>query len=331
MGLANPPGSSFTFPMPWSEFKSQPVVRDLLWRTMSHDRVHHTYLLIGEEAETEPVARAFIQSLNCDRNDHDFCGQCDTCHAIAEERHPDVYHMRPESRSRRILIEQVRELERAIYLRAARARVKAAVVHAADRLQDQAQDAFLKTLEEPPPGTVILLLTEEAQQLRETILSRCLHIPFRPAAAGSGSQELRKQLNGWLAEFTSSSDIPSIFRAYTLMGRLLGELRRVREEKEQAAEQLRDDPVYENMEPAQLERLEKQLAAQAQADYIHERTHLLKLMVDWYHDHPKSRPGPAGEQSLLPFEVLDRLARQLNQNINEPLAWESALVQLAGC
>src|SRR5690349_13634319 len=132
--------------MPWRDIPTQPLVCDLVGRAIRHGRVHHSYLMVGEETETEPVALAFAQAVNCEKNGGDFCGKCESCRAIAEKRHPDVYRIGPESKSRRILITQVRELERAIFLKPSRGRRKVAIIQSADRLQEQAQDAFLKTL-----------------------------------------------------------------------------------------------------------------------------------------------------------------------------------------
>src|SRR4029077_6149350 len=98
------------------------------------------------------------------------------CVKIFADRHPDVRIVRPESKSRRIKIEEVRELERVSFLKASEARHKVGILVDADRLTPEAQDAFLKTLEEPPKNTLFLLISSEPQQLRYTILSRCLRI-----------------------------------------------------------------------------------------------------------------------------------------------------------
>src|SRR5205807_4432786 len=84
----------------------------------------------------------------------------------------------PESKSRRIIIEQIRELEHALRLQASDGRRKVAIVVEADRLQTQAANAFLKTLEEPPANSLLLLLSSLPEVLPETIVSRCICIPL---------------------------------------------------------------------------------------------------------------------------------------------------------
>ena len=83
----------------------------------------------------------------------------------------------PESKSRRIVIEQIRELEHALQMRSTNGRRKVVIISEADRLQPQAANAFLKTLEEPPSNSLLLLLTALPEALPDTIVSRCISIP----------------------------------------------------------------------------------------------------------------------------------------------------------
>src|SRR5207245_4481169 len=90
----------------------------------------------------------------------------------------EIFVAEPESKSRRILTEQIRELEHGLQMQAAEGRRKVAIVADADRLQPQAANAFLKTLEEPPKDSLLLLLSDLPEALPETILSRCIAIPL---------------------------------------------------------------------------------------------------------------------------------------------------------
>ena len=85
----------------------------------------------------------------------------------------DFHGIEPESKSRKILVEQIRELEASLRLHATRAKVKFGVVYEADRLMPQAANAFLKTLEEPPDHSLLILVTALPQALLDTIRSRC--------------------------------------------------------------------------------------------------------------------------------------------------------------
>jgi DNA polymerase III subunit delta' len=306
--------------MPWNNIKSQPFVCDLLQRALKNQRMHHGYIFVGDPSETEPVALAFAQSQNCEKSAGDFCGECASCRDIAKNQYPDVYALRAESKSRRIVINQVRELERSVYLKPSRARTKVAMIHCADRLQPEAQDAFLKTLEEPPPQTIFLLLTDEPQQLKETILSRCLRISFRPGARKQKTPN-EEQVEAWLTEFCKSSKPgSSAVCAYGFVGKVLTLLKEVRDLKTQEAEELLGDPSYDHLESSQRQRLEEQMMAQAQADYLQERSRILKSILEWFHEN---RPGPKS------VEILEDLGRRLSRNVNESLAWEIAFLKLA--
>ncbi len=135
-----------------------------LERSLEHGRLAHAYLFAGPPGSgKETAARWLAQSLNCEDAGTDRavagCGRCDACRRVAEGVHPDVYWVRPESKSRRITVERVRLFEESIRLKSGSGGIKIGVLIDADCLTDQAANAFLKTLEEPPSQTVILLLT----------------------------------------------------------------------------------------------------------------------------------------------------------------------------
>ncbi len=104
----------------------------------------------------------------------------------------EIFVARPESKSRRIVIEQIRDLEHALQMRASNGRRKVAIISDADRLQPQAANAFLKTLEEPPKDSLLLLLSALPEALPETILSRCIAIPLARARPATGEQRRKE-------------------------------------------------------------------------------------------------------------------------------------------
>src|SRR5207249_8689552 len=99
---------------------------------------------------------------------------------VFSRRAHDVFIAEPESKSRRIVTEQIRSLEHALQMRAPPGRRKVAIISDADRLQPQAANAFLKTLEEPPKDSLLFLLSALPEALPETILSRCIGITLGP-------------------------------------------------------------------------------------------------------------------------------------------------------
>lgn len=307
--------------MSWHSIQTQPLVCNLLQRALKNGRMHQGYLFVGDESETEKVGLAFAQALNCEKANGDFCGVCTSCTSIMKRQHPDVYGVKPESKSRRIIIDQIREVERAVFLKATLARFKVAIIHSADRLQPEAQDAFLKTLEEPPAKTIFLLLTEEPQQLKETILSRCLRVPFRPAVQKELTESEQK-IQKWLDDFTAPICEPQskVLRAYGFVGNVLSLLKEMKDLRLEEAEHALEDDALDHLESSQKEKLREQLEAQAQADYLRDRNQVLRRMLAWYHDH---------SEDSRPLEMIEKLSRRLNRNVNESLAWEVSMLELA--
>jgi DNA polymerase III subunit delta' len=107
------------------------------------------------------------------------CGACPSCHRVATAQHPDLLVLQPIEDSRQIRIEQVRELSEELSLTAHQGSYKVAIITPADTLNRFAANALLKTLEEPAPRTVLMLVATQPSRLPATILSRCQRIRVR--------------------------------------------------------------------------------------------------------------------------------------------------------
>jgi DNA polymerase-3 subunit delta' len=118
------------------------------------------------------------------------CGSCRGCHSVATRQHPDLVVLQPIEESKQIRIEQIRELSEELALTAHQGSYKVAVITPADTLNRFAANALLKTLEEPPARTLIMLVVTQPSRLPATILSRCQRVRVR--APG------RKEAVSWL-------------------------------------------------------------------------------------------------------------------------------------
>src|SRR5580692_4712702 len=139
-------------------------LRERFVASIENGRMGHSYLLTGDHSEA-------LENLAL--------GLAGQVLGGAPVEHPDFHAVRPESKSRHITVEQVRELERELYLRPFMAPVKVAVIFDAERMclgAASAANAFLKTLEEPPAHTLILLASARPAMLLPTIISRCLRL-----------------------------------------------------------------------------------------------------------------------------------------------------------
>jgi DNA polymerase III subunit delta' len=165
---------------------------------LSADRLSHG-ILIHEDpgAGGLELARWITQRVNCtsqpapstagDTRPRAPCGECQSCRWIAASQHPDVTQLSPEGESKQILIQAVRDLAADLALTAHTRGYKVAIIAPADAMNPFAANALLKTLEEPPRRTLVLLVTSQPSRLIATLRSRCsklrLAAPERAAAA----------------------------------------------------------------------------------------------------------------------------------------------------
>jgi len=152
-------------------------------------RLHHAYLFVGPDGVgKKTIALALAQALHCGQEEGDFCGHCRTCVAIQKNNHPDVRMLEPLTGKKEISIQQVREIEKELGYRSFSRGKKIAVFDPATLLNWPAQNALLKTLEEPPQNCLLILIAAHGGGLLPTVRSRCLRLSFaslpRDAVAG---------------------------------------------------------------------------------------------------------------------------------------------------
>ncbi|HXF09283.1 MAG TPA: DNA polymerase III subunit [Desulfuromonadaceae bacterium] len=325
----------------------------LLQRSLARRRLGHAYLFSGDRLEDlEQLARTLAKTLNC-RNPVreegaavDCCDECLSCRNIDNHTHADIHWARPESRSRLITIDQTRELMREIQLKPTDADYKVAILVAADRLNPQAANAFLKTLEEPPPRSVLILLSTEPYRLLETILSRCLRLNF----AGGKQRELNSDESAWLEKFgaLAAGEQKSLLGRYRLLDVVLQKLTEIRAGTDETLTSASPLQKYDDVEKELREKWEDELAAAVEAEYRRRRTELLSLIQRWLRDvwlhtlasgkelmnFPKIAGAEAVAKRISPGQALENLQtiehtqKLLYTNVQEALALEVGLLKL---
>lgn len=180
----------------WNQIIGHEWAIKLLSGAIAHRRVGHAYLITGPaQIGKTTLARTFAQALNCEASDvaHRPCGECRACTLIAGDRHPDVRLLEPEISGRGSLslkIDAIRELQRGLNLAAYEGRYKVAILKRFDAANQNAANAFLKTLEEPPSNVILLLTATDADTLLDTITSRCRTVGLRPLPTNLIEQSL---------------------------------------------------------------------------------------------------------------------------------------------
>lgn len=326
----------------------------LLQRSLEAGRLAHAYLFSGHDlVELEAVARTLAKTLNCQNPKKgagggavDCCDKCPVCLRIDESLHPDVHPVRPESKSRVITIDQTRDLIHDLNLKPTEARYKVGIIAGVDRMNLQAANAFLKTLEEPPARSILVLLTTSPNRVLETILSRCLRLNF------AGEQRLNPENLSWVASFSEAAakeTTGGLMSRYRLLGSLAAQLTRQRSEIEKRLEARSPLERHDDADPKLREKWEEELEAAVESEYRRQRTELLSALQWWVRDvwlltflsgsdllalphlvefskSVASRLKPS--ESMDNLKVLEQLQSWLGTNAQEALALEVGLLRL---
>lgn len=173
-------------PVPSWKIQGQDHITAALDRSLRQDRLAHAYLLVGPpQAGKTTLALQLAQAVNCLEEERP-CGSCRQCQRVEQRLHADVQMVVPttdESTGRtrnEIGIDQIRALERIAVLAPFEGTCRVFIIDGVERLSLEAVNALLKTLEEPPPHVLLLLLTAKEEGLLPTIRSRCQRLELRP-------------------------------------------------------------------------------------------------------------------------------------------------------
>jgi DNA polymerase-3 subunit delta' len=258
--------------------------------------------------------------------------------------------VRPRSKSRRILIGEIRELERSMYLAAPRGVWKVGVIVDADRMFDQPANAFLKTLEEPPPGCLLLLLTAHAEILLPTIRSRCVHIVLQPTERYEVLEEdERKAFASILAQGAQKPSAHSALLLKASFESLLAARKTAIESANRAALKEEADTYKQATEGDWLDEREKFYAAMSASEYLAVRSALVDWLISWLGDAIRQKVGVselgfaeyAAETAkfaesqdlnalLKRIDTLQEMRDLLNTNVPEGLAIEVSFLKAFG-
>mgnify|MGYP000920390543 CR=1 FL=1 len=342
--------------MPFNDFPEQKQVVQLLQRSLERGRLAHAYLFTGSQSsELEGVARTLAMTLNCldpvrgagSGPAIDCCGACLNCRKIDELNHADVHWVRPEMKSRTIGVDQIRGLMQTVNLKPTDAEFKVSVVVAAERMNPQAANAFLKTLEEPPPRSILILLSSDPQQLLDTLISRCLRLNF----SGGGQLQIAPEELAWMqgfAELAARRD-DGLLGRYKLLGNLLDRLAGIKESVQEKLTERSPLQRHDDVDDKLRKQWEAELTAAIEAEYRRERAELLARVQWWLRDiwirtlnaaeEMFSLPALSGsvqavaarlssEEAMENLTIIERTQRLLGTNVQEALALEVGMLKL---
>lgn len=158
------------------------------------NKISHAYIINGEKGMgKKTIAKIFSMTLQCEKGGDEPCMQCHSCKQAISNNHPDIRWITHEKPST-IAIDEVREqINNDILIKPYSSKYKVYIVDEAEKLTVQAQNALLKTIEEPPAYGIIMLLTNNKDSFLQTILSRCVALEMRPVASTDIINYLREK------------------------------------------------------------------------------------------------------------------------------------------
>jgi len=265
-------------------------------------RLSHAYLLHGADRNRlrelgERLAEAVLQA--------------------PPAKHPDYYLIQPESKSRRIRIEQIRDLEKSLHLKAYAGAVKVVLLCEVERMclgGADAANAFLKTLEEPQPGTLLLLTSAEPQIVLPTILSRCVRLHVQDGEGISPTPDESEFLSQWYG-----SEKPGPLRAYARAALFTQRCQQLREAIEEAASETETAEGDDDSEEA--------FKALIEGETLLARRRLIATLAEtaW-----KQAADTADLATVHTLRALEELNSSLLQNVDPSLSIERATLAIEG-
>ena len=153
-------------------------IKNNLQKSINHQNISHSYLFIGREGiGKKKIAKEFAKSILCLGEEKDQ-NQCKSCLEFDTDNHPDFTIIQPEGNS--LKIDQIREWQTKVAERPIISKKKVYLIDDSDKMTTEAQNALLKTLEEPPEFVIILLIGSNESAFLTTIRSRCMILHFQP-------------------------------------------------------------------------------------------------------------------------------------------------------
>lgn len=320
----------------------QEQIKEHLQNAVLSGKISHAYILNGEKSSgKEFIARIFAMTLQCGQRGEgevNPCGQCHACRQALSGNQPDIIHVTHE-KPNTISVDDIRfQINNDVAIKPYSSPYKIYIVNEAEKMTPQAQNAILKTLEEPPEYAVILLLTSNVNALLPTILSRCVVLNMKPVADELVKKFLMEQLRtpDYKAEVCVAFARGNIGKAKALASS--EDFENVKSEALSLLKYIKDMELHEII-----------AAIKKVGDYKLEVNDYLDIMAVWYRDvllfkatndvnHlvfkeeiqtlRKVAGGCSYEGIESVIEALEKAKNRLNANVNFDLTMELLMLEI---
>ncbi|MDE6887663.1 MAG: DNA polymerase III subunit delta [Eubacterium sp.] len=303
------------------------------------DKVSHSYILNGPRLSGKKMlAEAFAMALQCEKQGTEGCMECRSCKQAVSHNHPDIIYLVHEKPNTISVDDIRRQINQDVAVKPYASPYKIYIVDEAEKMNLQAQNALLKTIEEPPAYVVILLLTTNADIFLPTILSRCIRLNLKPAANEKIRSYLMKnlQIPDYQADISTAFAQGNVGKAIQLASS--EHFNELKESAIQLMKRLKDIDVYEMGEAV------KQIS-----EYKMSVNDYFDIMLVWYRDvlmykatmdinglifkeqvydikKQASHSSYHGIQEIL--KALDKAKTRLNANVNFDIVIELLLLTM---
>jgi DNA polymerase-3 subunit delta' len=273
-------------------------------RSWESGRLAHAYALMGSpRGEAMRFAESFLKLLFCEQEEKP-CSECPGCRQIDAHQHIDTLWLEPQSKARQIKADEIRVLVHRMAQTSFGGGWKAGIILSADCMNAAASNILLKTLEEPPPRTVLLLVTEAPQSLLPTILSRCQKIAISGTPAGSLNAVWLDPLMQILHDLPPENGLEA--------SRLAGRLKMLFDEVKAGISDAVAEELVQREEALDESRLKVILEARTSALLKEVHAEVFLVMMDWYRDILMVLSGIENENLCFPddHEVLHEQSKR---------------------
>lgn len=325
-----------------AEFKDivgQEQIKEHLQGALASGKISHAYIINGEKSSgKEFIAKIFAMALQCEKNKDNPCQECHSCKQAISDNQPDiikVMHEKPNT----ISVDDIRmQINNDVSIKPYSSPYKVYIINEAEKMTAQAQNAILKTLEEPPEYAVILLLTSNVNALLPTILSRCVVLNMKPVADEQVRRYLmeKMQIPDYKAEVCVAFARGNIGKARSLASS--EDFENVKNEALSLLKYIQDMELHEIV-----------AAIKKIGDYKLEINDYLDIMAIWYRDvllfkatndvnhlvfreeiqalrRVAQRSSYEGIEEII--EALEKAKNRLNANVNFDLTMELLLLTI---
>lgn len=310
-----------------------------LQKAILYEKVSHAYIFNGpEKAGKMTLARAFAMTLQCEKDGENPCLTCHSCKQAMGNNQPDIIYLQHEKPGT-ISVDDIRkQINNDIGIKPYSSPYKIYIIDEAEKMNQQAQNALLKTIEEPPAYAVIILLTTNADAFLPTILSRCITLNLKPVPDAEIKAHLMKvhQIPDYKADICTAFAQGNVGKAIQLAGN--EDFNELKESALQLIKRIKDIELYEMMEAIkQISEYKLQINDYFDIFLIWYRDVLLYkatadvnivIFKDEIYDIKKqaSRSSYSGIEVII--QALRKAKTRLNANVNFELVMELLLLTM---